>query len=415
MTHPDPEHLERHLLEARVMGQGSDSVPLRYFIPYLVLARQKVTTAGRDTYTAAGQTADREKANNEIRNALRRFVFLQASESDINALLKEPWNQGHHRLHYYKDASGHIATISGPLMQQFIHGCMQQRERFDIHPHTRRIEKGMTVTIRRGAFKDLTAEVYEITHTASGIRMTLSVEFFGGTQDLRLYDKTPDDIYLDAADEPMLFQSDYLLRMQQVILTALEHKVTRYSGLDADEERRADMRKLNILSISHTVESSDPLLLAQYDALMLMCASLQSDRAACSLLNGKVKAHIKALEQYPQSQSSLQPAEVLAYLYIALFVSTKDPAYRKAAKSILRTPSPHTPHLSPVTCQLNNSLPPHLSPVNCQLNNPLTPHLSPVTCQLNNPLTPNRRSATLTAAPLPSPLPLFLKCISKMK
>jgi cell division protein FtsB len=73
MTHPDPEHLERHLLDARVMGQGSDSVPLRYFIPYLVLARQKVTTAGRDTYTAGGQTADREKANNEIRRQDRQI------------------------------------------------------------------------------------------------------------------------------------------------------------------------------------------------------------------------------------------------------------------------------------------------------------------------------------------------------
>lgn len=319
-------------------------MPLRYFIPYLLLNRKKVTKEVLDDYVdppSAHQVSVRDQVNNEIRNALRRYVFLRATQKEIDRIISEDWNKGRVRLCYYRGIDGGHAVVDDSLMQQFINVCIQQRERFDIRPHVRRLERGARVLIRQGVFKDVQAEVFSISHTASGIRLTLSVEFFGGTQDIRLYDKTPDDVEM-LADECFAINNEYISQVEQTILTALEHKVSKYEGLDVDRERTADMRRLNLIYTYNSVEISDRLLSTRYDALMLICASLRQDREGRSAYNRIVKQHIRNME----APSVLLPTDdALTYLNLALFVSTKDPAFRQQAKQLFKLlPSP-TPTL----------------------------------------------------------------------
>ncbi|MBR4534520.1 MAG: hypothetical protein IKO85_08320 [Bacteroidaceae bacterium] len=344
LTHLEPEWLEARLIEQQTAEDGDARMPLRYFIPYLLLNRKKVTKEVLDDYVdppSDHQVSVRDQVNNEIRNALRRYVFLRATQKEIDRIISEDWNKGRVRLCYYKGIDGGHAVVDDSLMQQFINVCIQQRERFDIRPHVRRLEKGVRVLIRQGVFKDVQAEVFSISHTASGIRLTLSVEFFGGTQDIRLYDKTPDDVEM-LADECFAINNEYISQVEQTILTALEHKVSKYEGLDVVRERTADMRRLNLIYTYNSVEISDHLLSTRYNALMLICASLRQDREGRSAYNRIAKQHIRDMEA-PSGQHPT--VDALTYLHLALFVSTKDPAFRQQAKQLFKQlPSP-TPTL----------------------------------------------------------------------
>ena len=315
MTHLEPEELEPHLIDQQAKDTEGDSTPLRYFIPYLLLNRlSKPEKEGPDfdSYLISRKSrpvTENEQANDEIRRALRRYVFIQAPKAELDKMLQEYWNKGRVRLNYYKDIDGIDAIIPDVLMHQFIQACIQRRERFSLSPHVRSIEKGATVTIRRGAFKDLQAEVFQVTHTSSGIRLTLSIEFFAGTQDIRLYDKTLEDIEL-ANDDNFVISNDFLAHVEELLLTILERKVSRYAGLDADKARLEDMRKLNLLSIYHTFETTDPQLSTRYDALMLICATLRQDPESRSHYNKLCKHHLKSL--LPSLPSSPSPAPALS-------------------------------------------------------------------------------------------------------
>ena len=312
MTHLEPEELELHLIDHQSRDTEDNGSSLRYFIPYLLLDRlpkPEKEDPDFDSYLISRKSrpvTENEQLNDEIRRALRRYVFIQAPKADLDTMLQEYWNQGRVRLCHYKNIDGADAIIPDVLMRQFIQACIQRSERFTLSPHVRSIEKGTTVTIRRGAFKDLQAEVFQVTHTSSGIRLTLSIEFFGGTQDIRLYDKTLGDIELET-DEDFVISNDFLNHVEQLLLTVLERKVSRYAGLDADKARLEDMRKLNLLSIYHTFETTDRHLSARYDALMLICAALRQDSDARSHYNSLCKHHLKSL--LPSSPSpSLVPS-----------------------------------------------------------------------------------------------------------
>ena len=384
MTHLEPEELELHLIDHQSRDTEDNGSSLRYFIPYLLLDRlpkPEKEDPDFDSYLISRKSrpvTENEQLNDEIRRALRRYVFIQAPKAELDTMLQEYWNQGRVRLCHYKNIDGVDAIIPDVLMRQFIQACIQRSERFTLSPHVRSIEKGTTVTIRRGAFKDLQAEVFQVTHTSSGIRLTLSIEFFGGTQDIRLYDKTLDDIELET-DEDFVISNDFLNHVEHLLLTVLERKISRYAGLDADKARLEDMRKLNLLSIYHTFETTDRHLSARYDALMLICAALRQDSDARSHYNSLCKHHLKSLlpsdsplgfatsssdneSEELESCSTLPNSKlqncsklytlhsklddlVIPLISLALFISTKDPKYRQQAKQLARQ-IPSNPILS---------------------------------------------------------------------
>lgn len=346
MTHLEPERLEPRLMDMQTTGRNGHPVPLRYFIPSQLLERQPIAL-GDDDYCETDSRDDkrnlRANANNEIRRALRRYVFLCASEKEIEQMLRADWNQGHLRLCHYKDACGNNASIDDGLMRRFINVCIDQRERFDVSPHVKRLAKGTTVIIRRGVFRDMPAEVYDISHTTDGVRMTLSVEFFGGTQDIRLYNKCLDDIeFEEQQDTGFAVSADFVERIEHQLLEIMQRKLSK--GKAANPARQqADMRRLNELFLYHTMRIDNELLAARYDALMLVCAALRQDSDARSMFNARVKQHVNAFK--PQTERS-QFRLALLEAYIALFVSTRDNDYRQQAKELARDflPDDHPLH-----------------------------------------------------------------------
>ncbi len=325
MTHLEPQRIESRLIDVNAERVRRNEDPVNYFIPYLVLERMTEGTGSQE--------------NNEIRRALRRYVFLRTSEKQLQDLLQEPWNQGRMRLFRYREQDGRSAVISDSMMQRFINICLDRRERFGIHNHVPELTKGMEVIIRSGAFKDLKAEVFAVNHTSKGVRLTLSVELFAHTQDIHLYDKTLEDIKL-ASDDTFLISRDFISHVQETLFTVLEHKVNGYHG--DEEARQEDMRKLNLLYLYRHMQIANEKWRTQYDALMLLCAALRYDREGKTQYNAIVKRHIKSIQQ---DAAAPVDDETLTLLYGALFVSTKDSEYRKEAKELARQENFSNPHL----------------------------------------------------------------------
>lgn len=325
MTHLEPQKLESRFIDINAERVRRNEDPVNYFMPYLVLERLDEGFGSLE--------------NNEIRAALRRYVFLRTTDGQLQDILQESWNQGRMRLCRYKGQDGRQAVISDSMMQRFINICLDRRERFGFHSHVPEITKGMEVIIRRGAFKDLKAEVFGVSHTAKGVRLELSVEFFAHTQDIHLYDRTLEDIVL-TSDDAFVIGSDYISKIQEILLLALEHKVNGYKG--DEEARQEDMRKLNMLYLYRHMRIGNDRSRTQYDALMLLCAALRYDREGKSLYNAIVKSHIKDLQQNIATPVDI---ETITLLYVALFVSTKDNEYRKQAKELVKQEKQNNPIL----------------------------------------------------------------------
>lgn len=332
MTHLEPLELEHWIIESNALCVKRGDDPIDYFIPYLVLERQTVGVAlSEENYAKVypqRPVSEAERHHNEIRNVLRRFVFLKTTAKGMQSLLHEHWNYGRLKLIPYKDVDGSNAVIDDMMMQHFINACLDQRERFEVHPHVAEIAKGAEVIIRRGAFKDLTAQVFDIQHTAAGIRLTLSLDFFGHTQDIRLYDKTLEDVHF-CNDEPSAISHDFIDRTMSVLIEVLDKRINQKSGRDKD-----DLVKLNMLYLYRHMHIADTCLKIQNDALMLICASLRYDAEGRSYYNSIVKKHIKNINL--QTHQSSADINALLTLYIALFISTKDQEYRQKAKAIFR-------------------------------------------------------------------------------
>lgn len=287
------------------------------FIPALVIRRNVVQV---------------DKKGNEMRNMLRRFVFLQARPSAFdqcdNHIPTRYWNSGKTRLSFYTDRNGEAITVRPDKMSVFINGCLEYLERFEIHAKDTEINNGIEVTVRHGAFKDYKAEVYNVHYKANGIRFSIAIKFFANDRYIHIHNLCPDDVQLDNRDMPV-FSDDFIDRIQTTILAVIRRRVYKK---DTPETHEADTQQLRQLYYLHHAIIDDALHAAQFDALMSMCASLNGNSQEKRKYNRKLKQRIKDLRNQEINRDN---QIAMAYSLTALYVSTKDAQYRTELKPMV--------------------------------------------------------------------------------
>jgi len=317
-----------------------------FFIPLLAI-RKRVVDRSRDIWEndVLRHQADENRKNNELRNTLRKFVFLHARPSVFDGqehhLPAQKWNIGLTRLYHYRDALGHEITIDDQKMNTFISGCLEYLEHFEIRTKDSRITEGLQVTVREGAFRNFKAEVCNIHYKGDGIRFSIAIRFFANDKYIYIHDRKPEDVMIDEQDA-VLFSADFISRIQADILDILSRRVNKKETPKSIKDDGRHLRQLYYLR--HAI-IDDTLRSVQLDALMSICASLARNAHEKTKYNRVVKQRLKMLDQqFPNDQTRLLTAR--AYLLTALCISTKDPEYRNQLKVIVRQQMPENQPLN---------------------------------------------------------------------
>ena len=341
MTHLEPRKIEQQLKELNLQREDNGQSVYEYFIPYQFIKRRISNPEAEAEDIEALQTLRTPQEvddNNAIRTALHSFIFINTTPKGIGELVNAEWNvYSRLRLQYYRNAQGMPVMVPDGMMQRFINACLDQREKFEIHPPSANIALDTEVIIRRGAFKTLKARVTNVRHTNEGIRLTLSISFFANTRDIRLEDYTLDDILLDENSSDLV-SDDFINRIQGKLLAIMSRKVHHKETL---ETQRADMLTLSRLYHYRHIEIADETRYAQFQAMMLICARLRFDTEGQTLFYREVQRLLASYEQ----PLTTEVATARATLLIALHIATGDASYRNEAKTLVRDHLSQSPHL----------------------------------------------------------------------
>lgn len=344
MTCHRPEKIEAYLDQYNTSTDlGENEKVLDYFIPALAIRRRKVTRSVEEERSGNTDTTkrkqDEDRKSNELRGGIHKFVFLQASSAALDKLHGQYWNTGATCLWHYRNKEGGEIIVRDELMRKFINGCLEYGEKFELRTKDTDIDEGMKVTVRQGQFKDFEAEIYNVHYKGDGVRFSIAIKFFANDQYIHIHDRTPDFVTLHDQDS-FVFNADFIDRIESTLLTILSRRVKKK---EADPKTiKTENEQLQRLYYLHHAIIDDPLLNTQLIALMAICAILSKNALEKSKYNRLLKQRIKDLRQQP---ADTQNQTALAYLLTALFLSTKDPKYRRELKTLVLQQLPEHPTL----------------------------------------------------------------------
>ena len=305
------------------------------FVPMLAMRRRTTKKTGERAADIYSDSADKDddRKFNELRGSLRRFVFLYARPSAFEKgegrLPSQYWNSGRGRLLHYRSGSGKEITVRNDKMTMFISGCLEYMEKFEIHAREAELTDGIQVTVRRGAFKDMEAEVYNVHYQKKGIRFSIAIKFFSNDRYIHVHDCSPEDVVPMNQYSPV-FSDNFIDRIQTGVLSIM-HGMSR--GRQTSRSLKADREQLRQFYYMRHAIVDDELVSVQLDALMLICASLSRNGQEKTKYNKIIKQRIKSVRALDTGKSR---DVALAYLLTALFVSTRDADYRTELKQLVR-------------------------------------------------------------------------------
>ena len=92
MTSPDSKWVEERLLEENIRREKRGETPYQYFVPYQFLKRRIAGVNPEDEAEDGKYFNPKNRAdvasNNELRTALKRYIFIKAIGKELEALLR---------------------------------------------------------------------------------------------------------------------------------------------------------------------------------------------------------------------------------------------------------------------------------------------------------------------------------------
>ncbi len=340
MTSLDPKAIEEHLLEENIHRKEQGELPFQFFVPYRFLKRR--ISAAPSTEEFDDETYvnlhDRKEvsSNNELRAALKRYIFIKASGKDLDILLSTKENKDFYKtLWYYRDRSRNKVTVRHSVMEQFINACCDKRLQFEVWPAIEDIEQNDEVVLNTTQFKGYKARVLEIRKGKNGCQLTVGFHLFHGAMLLKLPNLRPQDVLYESKNSDGIIRETscykFLEDMQRKLFTIMNHRLKKDLS---EKSRKKDICTLELLyNYRYRLFESDALRRKFY-ALMLLCAVLRGDVFGTSELAKKVKKELDIINLSAEGKMSI---DLRAFLASCLYIATQEPLYKEEAMSYFRT------------------------------------------------------------------------------
>ena len=335
MTSPDPKLVEVRLLEENIRREESGLPTFQYFIPYQFLCR-RMAASGPDIGSEGESTGyynplgrGEVSADNQLRSALKRYIFIRSSDGDMDLLLGDS-GSACRTLWFYRDRGKNRLTVSDEAMGRFIDACCDRRILFEVWPSPEHIPGGAEVVLNATPFRGCRARVLEVRHDRRGISLTVGLHVLRGALYLRLPSLRAEDVLYEPEDADPVVREHNRYKLVEDTQRQIFGVMSRRSGggRPSAKSRMKDAALLESLYNYRYRTFSGDAMRRRFTGLMLLCASLLGDRYGVDELAGRARSELASIESRPKSKMSVS---VRAFLLSALYIATgEEPYYREA-------------------------------------------------------------------------------------
>lgn len=336
LTSLNPKVAEFRLQSENNERRRNNLPPYSFFVPYQFLLHQQP-----DRLSPTADPHATGEHSNQIRSALRRYIFVCADEDELAATLRKPWNLTEQRMQFFHNREGRRITIPADEMEVFMRACADERLDFEIFPSLDDIEIGEEVRLITTPFSGRNVKILDKRHTTSGTRLTVEVQLFGTPVTVRIHDVKDEDLQYTKADyrKQQSRDSKLVTGFQRQLIDILSRRI---NDKETPESRLADAATLDHIYHFHAHQfTSDPLR-RRFLAMMLICTHLRHDPEATAPLLQAAQQELDLLNARPESRAA---TDVRAYLHLALYLATGHPQYRTDAKQYVREHNPKSDDL----------------------------------------------------------------------
>ncbi len=273
-------------------------------------------------------------------NELANLLFLKGTEDEVERLVAHEYNRGQRiYLRHYLDTDGSNATVPDAKMSVFVRECLKQRGLIEFTPPTNSIEANDRVQIISGPFAGQEATVTRVQLSRGSISLDLEIPFVTGAINIRMSNVNKRNVRILDREQADAIRTDFIEYTQLHLLTILEHRVKRVTD-ETVNRRDADMLTRLYRYRHHHVNNEAAC--NHFMALMLICAHLCRFTADEAALRQQALDKLDGMNRKSEQKAA---TDTRAYLQIALYISTNNPAYRDALKQYVRDHQPKSARL----------------------------------------------------------------------
>ena len=335
MTHHNPQCIETMLekeskgefLTLEQMDAGYQLEPFEYYVPYLYM---------------------RPDASDGLRSVFHNFVFISASEKRIREIVSSKWNtQTRYRLYHYCNRSGEEIMISDKEYQQLrdlIYNS-QLKVFFGV-PVTplREMKVGNQVLLQVKNWENHPGIIERIKLKKNKVCIRVSFNFLGKTKSVSFDDLHDGDVTFADKVTEQLISGDLIRNFENEVSLLLGHCFSNRSA----EKAHQDTSNLRRLYSFADIQIEDEDDCKRFTSLMLICAALLNEKDAIIRYTTQLQQWLYGKDMERGSKFFILNSSLFtiteAYMMIALFVSTRDPRLRDAAKAF-RKDNPDCPKI----------------------------------------------------------------------
>lgn len=280
------------------------------------------------------------RADADMAADFARLVFLKASAADLCRHV-EMLRESHPviRLSFYRDTDRRPAIVPDQRMRQFLDACIKFGGQMEMTLPLGGIEARDRVRIKSGPFSGNEALVTGVRLVRGALQLELEMQLVAGVMSIKMSNVNKSHVTIIDRQGADVIRTDFIEYTQNHLLTILSHRAKRISDEDVV---RADADMLTRLYRYRHYDIANEAARHHFQALMLICAHLCRYKADEETLRGQVETALARINQRSQSKAA---SDVRTYLWVALYISTQQPAYRDAAKQYIHDQQPKSPKL----------------------------------------------------------------------
>lgn len=309
MIHHSPKWIETMLLKEKngeMLEEGireQRAEPFEFFIPFQFM---------------------RPDTTDEVRSLFHNFVFINATAERLRAILSSDWNTtSRYILRFYRNKGGAPITVSDEELRQLKATLLNRQLKVFFGMPVENIGEmavGDTVTLLIDGWRGRQGKIERVKLKKGRVAMVVAVDILGHTQSVNFEDLHDGDVIFADHDTEQLLTGNLISNIEGPIATMLGH----FFRKDNAELKRRDYPRLNRFLSYANIQVDDEDDCRRFTALMLLVATMLGEKGLCHRF-------AQQLQEWLPSSSSYSLTD--AYMLIALFVHTHDPAYRDAAKA----------------------------------------------------------------------------------
>ena len=330
MIHLSPNQIETMLqkdCDGKFRGDNERPLaPFRFFVPF-----QHIPVLPTEQEPETDRHYRAQDDRNALRSDLHNFVFIQAPEDRVRAIVGSDWNsKARLHLRYYRDTNHNIVTISDEEMQQLIATIQSRHLQFYIDQPLDDFAAGDKVVLKMEPWEGKHGVVKKVAIKHGQLCMTISMNILGRTKSINFTDVRVGDVLFEDAERGRMLSDNPITNYEEEIIDLLSHRFgKRYN----EEMAEGDRQRLRRLSTYDRIYVDDADEHARFVALKLLCAYLLQNVKKRDLYQQQALDLLTStLDPHPSSLSPQPSSFVAAYLMTALFVTTRQARWRDAVK-----------------------------------------------------------------------------------